>query len=51
MRQDPAVFKTLDLSAGVSNTARGVARRFTRWLSALWLRQFRRSVVARADCF
>lgn len=35
---------------GMSNSMRGV-RRMTRWLSALWLRQFRRPVAARAACF
>ena len=38
-------------SDGISNAVRGVARRWKRWLSALWLRQFRRPVVARAACF
>ena len=38
-------------SVGLSNTVRSVARRLTRGLSALWLRQFRRPVVARAACF
>lgn len=35
----------------MSNTARGVARRLTRWLTALWLRQYRRPMAARAACF
>jgi hypothetical protein len=39
------------VSVSMSNTARGLARRLTRWLSTLWLRQFRRPVVARAACF
>ncbi|MBA3253600.1 MAG: DUF2917 domain-containing protein [Burkholderiaceae bacterium] len=38
------------VSAGMSNTLRGAARRLTRWLLALWLRQYRRPVVARAAC-
>ena len=38
-------------SAGMSTTVRSVARRLKRWLSALWLRQFRRLVPARAACF
>lgn len=36
---------------GISNTLLGAARRLTRWLSVLWLRQFRRPVMARAACF
>jgi hypothetical protein len=36
---------------GMSNTLLAAARRLTRWLSALWLRQFRRPLVARAACF
>ena len=38
-------------SVGMSTTVRGFAQRSTRWLLALWLRQFRRPVVARAACF
>ncbi|MGZ9058501.1 MAG: DUF2917 domain-containing protein [Burkholderiaceae bacterium] len=30
---------------------RGSARRLTRWLTALWLRQYRRPMAARAACF
>ncbi len=38
-------------SAGMSKTVRGAARRWTRWLTALWLRQYRRPMAARAACF
>ncbi|MGZ9059923.1 MAG: DUF2917 domain-containing protein [Burkholderiaceae bacterium] len=32
-------------------TVRGAARRLTRWLTALWLRQYRRPMAPRAACF
>ena len=35
----------------MSKTLLAVARRLTRWLSAWWLRQFRRPVVAHEACF
>ena len=34
----------------VSKTMRSAARRSARWLMALWLRQYRRPMVARAGC-
>ena len=37
--------------ASMSNSAGILRRRVKRWLSTLWLRQFRRPVAARAACF
>lgn len=34
----------------ISKTVHGAARRVMRWLLALWLRQYRRPMVARAGC-
>lgn len=35
----------------VRKTVRGMAQRLTRWLTAVWLRQYRRPTVARAAYF